>query len=451
MGTVVQATDLGLDHAVAVKLLLPHLCSDAAAVSRFEREARATAALEHPNLVPVFAVGRHRDRPFMVMKLLHGRPLSRLMPKRGPLEREWILSVLRQLCSALDYVHARGLIHRDVKPANVFVAPDGHTTLLDFGVLKDDRLDTLTRPGQLIGSISHVSPEQLLGTGPVDHRADIYALGAVLYELLTGAPPFDAGQPSVIAHMHLSATPTNPRKRSPSVPPAVAAVCLRALEKDPKRRPASAGALYADLERAWTLRPTAKLTRRRVALAGAGVAAALVVAAGGLMGRAQQASPRSSPPAPIRPSQDLVTPTIRPAAERSPDPATPASNLEVLAPGAPAPGDPPRADGARSVMAPRAPRPRAVAPPAPASSGVVARPVPPAPTGTLSVVTLVDGKPSWAELSIDGVARGTTPAALDLPRGARRVRVERPGFQALEVRALVKEGTPTILRLDLKR
>jgi serine/threonine-protein kinase len=453
MGTVVQATDLELRRSVAVKLLLPHLCADPTAVSRFEREARATAALEHPNLVPIYSVGCEGDRPFMVMKLLQGRPLSLVLKEGGRLAREVVLSIVTQLASALDYVHGRGMVHRDVKPANIFLGPDGHVTLLDFGVFRDGREATLTKPGQVIGSISHIAPELLRSNAKPDHRADIYSLGAVLFELLTGAPPFDAADARIIARMHLSAPPPDPRAEVAALPSAVSRVVRQALDKNPDKRPATAGALARALEHAWPL--NAPLRRGRGKLWAVLGALAMLIGVGAVAGRL--GSEKRPPPPSLRETPPSVTvlreaPTSATVLHEAPPSAT-VSAVPVLPP-----AEKVRIAQAPSPVATTVPKlRRKPAPPRPqlprsAPEPVLSRSEPaPAAEGSLSVVTLSDGKPTWANLTVDGVARGTTPLAFKAPVGVRRIRVERTGFLATEVEATVKRGPPTVLQLELRR
>ncbi len=153
MGAVWKARDLALDRPVAVKLLSEHLGASPEFVARFEREARMMAKLEHPNLVPIYAVGRHESAPFIVMKFLEGQTLAGLMRQRdGRLARDEVLAIMRQMCAGLAFIHGKGAIHRDLKPANIFVAPDGHVTILDLGVARTQSGQGMTRTGMLVGT-----------------------------------------------------------------------------------------------------------------------------------------------------------------------------------------------------------------------------------------------------------------------------------------------------------
>ncbi len=250
MGSVYLAQDLALDRPVAVKILTSALMGDPEVVSRFEREARLTASLEHPNIVPVYAVGSYLGRPFMVMKKLEGRTLEELLRDKGVLSMPDTLYLMRQLCAGLALIHSKGYVHRDIKAGNVFVASDGHATLLDFGILRTTRGEALTRAGVVMGTPQYMSPEQALGARDVDHRADLYALAVLLYECLTGTLPFQADNELQLVQLHAHQPPPDMLARAPWLPQAVAAVVTRALAKRPEDRFASAQELLAALEQA---------------------------------------------------------------------------------------------------------------------------------------------------------------------------------------------------------
>ncbi len=251
MGTVYLATDLQLDRPVAIKILASSLVGDQEVVTRFEREAKVTASLEHPNIVPVYAVGRYEGRPFMVMKKLEGETLASLIRKKGVLTLDETLGLFHQLAAGLDFIHAKGYVHRDIKAGNIFVGPDGHATILDFGILRPSKsAEALTRTGMVMGTPQYMSPEQALGARDVDHRADLYALAVVLFECLTGTLPFDGESELQLIQMQAHASPPDLLERAPWLSRAVADVVKRALAKRPEDRYASGEQLVMALEAA---------------------------------------------------------------------------------------------------------------------------------------------------------------------------------------------------------
>jgi predicted ATPase/class 3 adenylate cyclase len=245
MGVVYRAHDTLLDRAVAVKVL-SHVLSGAEGDSglgtegraRLLREAQAAAKLDHPNIVSVYDAGEADSIPFIVMQLVSGASLRDI----GPLSVSQIITIARQLCDALDHAHAQGIVHRDLKPENVVVVGSGErliAKLMDFGLALSPNASRLTLEGALVGTVFYLAPEQALGQ-PVDGRADLYALGVVLYELTTGRLPFTGNDPLLVISQHLHAPVEPPRAHNPSVPPDLDSLILRLLSKRPEDRPASA-------------------------------------------------------------------------------------------------------------------------------------------------------------------------------------------------------------------
>lgn len=242
MGVIYRATELRLGRPVALKLIATEQASDPDVRERFEREARLTASIEHPNVVPVYAAGEEDGHLYLVMRYVPGTDLHHLLRAEGALAPARAASIVAQVAEALDAAHAAGLVHRDVKPANVLIA-DTHAYLSDFGITRVQASDTrITDSGNWIGTVDFMAPEHLRGE-PTDARADVYALGCVLYTALTGTPPFrrETVPATITAHLHDG--PPRPSADAIGVPVAFDAVIARALAKDPADRYPSAGDL----------------------------------------------------------------------------------------------------------------------------------------------------------------------------------------------------------------
>jgi eukaryotic-like serine/threonine-protein kinase len=235
MAEVYLATDRVLDRSVAVKTLGVWLASDATFVERFRREALASARISHPNLVAVFDAGSEGGVHYIVMEHVPGETLADVIRREGPIRPDRAKRIGRNVAAALGVAHAAGIVHRDVKPANVMLTPDGRTKLMDLGIARSIEGESITRASSILGTAGYISPEQARGDH-VDHRSDVYSLGCVMYEMLTGRPPFTAGDPVAVAYQHVHEAPAPPSSLEPSVPPSLEAVTLRAMEKDPAAR-----------------------------------------------------------------------------------------------------------------------------------------------------------------------------------------------------------------------
>ncbi|MGW5400892.1 protein kinase domain-containing protein [Streptomyces sp. NPDC003952] len=253
MGQVWTAYDRRLDRRVAVKLLRPDKVAGPGSVAeelrrRFVRECRVTAQVDHPGLVTVHDAGSDGDELYLVMQYVEGADLADHLAEHDPYPWPWAVSVIAQLCSVLSAVHAVPIVHRDLKPRNVMVRPDGTVLVLDLGVASVMDTDTtrLTSTGSPIGSPAYMAPEQAMG-GAVGPHTDLYALGVVLYELLSGNVPFAGSTALGVLHRHLYEPPLPVRQLRPEVPQQLEAVLLHLLAKDPQDRPASAQAVYAAL------------------------------------------------------------------------------------------------------------------------------------------------------------------------------------------------------------
>jgi serine/threonine-protein kinase len=249
MALVYAGHDLLLGRDVAIKTLRPEFASDPAFRARFEREARAAAALSHPNIIDIFDVGEEGGQPFIVMELVRGKSLREIIAAEAPFHSNDVAELLEQVGSALDYAHARGYVHRDIKSGNILVDEHGRARVVDFGIAKGLADADLTETGGGFGTVGFISPEQAEGLMATP-ASDVYSAGVVAYEMLTGSLPFPAETPIGVAMRHVNDPAPPPSRARPGIPPQVDAVVLRALEKDPTRRWPSAGA-FASALRDW--------------------------------------------------------------------------------------------------------------------------------------------------------------------------------------------------------
>ncbi|HEX7298704.1 MAG TPA: protein kinase [Solirubrobacteraceae bacterium] len=243
MGVVYRTIQLDLDRPVALKLIAPQLAEDASFRERFVRESRAAASIDHPNVIPIYYTGENDGALYIAMRYVEGSDLRTLVRAEGRLDPERAAHVISQIASALDAAHARGIVHRDVKPANVLLGAGDHAYLTDFGLTKSLTSHTAsTREGGWVGTLGYVAPEQIRGQR-VDARADVYALGCVLYHALVGEPPYQRESDEATLWAHLHDDPPSVADHAPGVPQGFDAVLTRALAKDPDDRFQSAGDL----------------------------------------------------------------------------------------------------------------------------------------------------------------------------------------------------------------
>lgn len=248
MADVYKAQDKLLDRAVAVKILHQQYANDAEFVEKFRREATAAAKLAHPNIVNIYDVGEDGGSQYIVMEYVSGPTLKEVIQQKGCLEPIEAVRIAKEIASALESAHRNNLVHCDIKPHNILVMPDGHIKVTDFGIARAVSASTMTYSGSVMGSVHYFSPEQAKGT-VITTKSDVYSLGVVLYEMLTGQLPFNGETSVSIALKHLQEEPVPIRQLNPSIPPVLEAIVQKAMSKDPDDRPSSTE-LYADLNQA---------------------------------------------------------------------------------------------------------------------------------------------------------------------------------------------------------
>ena len=249
MGVVYRAWQLDLGRIVALKVLLNASTASAVDVARFRAEASSAAGLDHPHIVPVYGVGDHEGRPYFIMRLIEGQSLARYLAD-GPIAAREAATLLAPIARAVDYAHRRGVLHRDLKPSNILIDRDGRPHVADFGLAKRIDADAgLTTPGGIVGTPGYMAPEQVgVGRGQIGPASDVYGLGAILYQMLTGRPPFQAATALDTVFLVLEQEPLPPRLLNPRVDRDLELVALKCLQKPADLRYPAASALAADLE-----------------------------------------------------------------------------------------------------------------------------------------------------------------------------------------------------------
>src|SRR6187401_2999804 len=298
MANVYLAEDEVLGRRVAIKILNDRHAGDDSFIERFRREAKNAAGLSHPNIVSIYDRGEAEGTYYIAMEYLDGRSLKELIVGRGPAPIKTAIDYTRQILAAVGFAHKHGIVHRDIKPHNVLVGPEGRLKVTDFGIARSGA-SQMTEVGSIIGTAQYLSPEQARGA-PVDQTSDLYSVGVVLYEMLTGQVPFTGDTPLEIAMKHLSEVPAPPSELRPEVPHDLDSVVLRALAKEPGERYQSAEEMDADLARVAEGIPVDPETQE---------AATAVLAGSGLMAAAPTpVITRADTEAPVRPVPPGGTP-----------------------------------------------------------------------------------------------------------------------------------------------
>ncbi|MBR4080986.1 MAG: Stk1 family PASTA domain-containing Ser/Thr kinase [Clostridia bacterium] len=249
MALVYRAVDMRTGHSVAVKVLRPEFNQDAEFIGRFQREAEAASKMTHHNIVNLLDVGMDGENRYLVMEFVQGRTLKQVIQEKGRINPQVAAQICIRILSALQHAHQNGIIHRDIKPQNILVHADGHIKVADFGIARMADSATLTKGDSVMGSVHYFSPEQASGHA-ADETSDLYSVGVVLYEMLTGRVPFDGDTPVAIAMQHLHNRPAPIESLVPDVPPAIIHVCMMAMEKNPRYRYQNAVEMAAELRMA---------------------------------------------------------------------------------------------------------------------------------------------------------------------------------------------------------
>jgi serine/threonine protein kinase len=248
MAIVYKAKDLLLNRVVTIKVLRDQFVTDDDFIRRFRREAQSAASLSHPNIVSIYDVGKDGDLEYIVMEYIEGRNLKEIIREYAPLNTEQTLHLARQLGEALSHAHEHSIIHRDIKPQNILITEDGRAKVTDFGIARAVSSATVTHTGDIVGSVHYLSPEQAKGVLS-NEQSDIYSLGIIIYELLTGKVPYDGETPIAIALKHLQEQPIPPCKLNPRIEPELEAVVMKAISKSPDTRYSSVSELLEDIQK----------------------------------------------------------------------------------------------------------------------------------------------------------------------------------------------------------
>ncbi len=429
MGSVFRGRDLQANKVVAIKILAPEHCRKPKVVARFEREAEKMTSLRHNNIVAFHGHGRRGVLPFIVMEFLEGLTLSDVLEKHGgKIGINETIAIVKQICSGLAFLHANGLVHRDVKPQNIFLGVGGRVIILDLGVVRDQANPGLTRPGAMVGTPYYMSPEQILGVEDIDQRTDVYALAAVTFELLTGRPPYLGNNNFEVLYGHKNTPPPDATALVKTVPRSVSQVLIEGLAKRRDERHESVTEFFTNLETA--------SAAKKIDLAKAfNVAPVLTADKTRVLPRIKQ-----PPPAPVRKDSGEV-----PEASNSDVVSVPGVSLGATGQSGEQKTVIHRFDKNDRTFVGLAPNEREVETRASDISG-------PLPTsGQLRVVVTAKGRAAAANVFVAGKLSAQTPCTLTLPVGPQRIRIELEGYRSVERWSDVAAGTSTNLRVFLEK
>ncbi len=449
MGSVYRGRDLDLNRTVAIKILAPEHARKPKVLARFEREAELMTTLRHPNIVHLYGHGRRGVLPYIAMEYLEGMTLGDMLAQRQtPLRAGETVAVVKQIAAGLAFLHHHELVHRDVKPQNIFVVAGGRVTILDLGVVRDQANPGLTKPGAMVGTPYYMSPEQILGLEDIDHRTDVYALAAMTFELLTGRPPFLGSNNFEVLYGHRNTPVPDASMLVKTLPKAVGHVLIRGMAKHRDERPETASEFAYDLEVA--------SGENRVDLAKAFAFLEKKVVGRKPKNRAPSRTPSAE--IPVAEQEDIVS-----VAEAKPDTAFDEPEDEHSQTSANDVGDDlgDADDDAAGADAEYDDADPQVAPTSKGSPdedtfvGQVPQGRPSSPrrdatTGTLKVVAACEGEAMSGHVIIDGQPRGASNRPFALPPGRHHVRLEVPGHRTVDRQVEIIVGGTYTLKLELE-
>ena len=434
MGSVYRGRDLDENRVVAIKILAPEHARKPKVLARFEREAELMTTLRHPNIVQLYGHGRRGVLPFIAMEYLEGLTLGDVVTRLGgTLALNETVACIKQIAAGLAFLHHHELVHRDVKPQNIFVVAGGRVTILDLGVVRDQANPGLTKPGAMVGTPYYMSPEQILGLEDIDHRTDVYALAAMTFELLTGRPPFLGSNNFEVLYGHRNTAVPDASTLGRSIPKAVAGVLARGMSKQRDARPESASEFAYDLEVA--------ADAKRVELSKSfAFLEKKVICAPKSRTTARSIARLPSVEVPEANQEDVVSVVAdRPDTRHDADPEASELNEPESDPAAEIDAGDTMAGNDDATFVGTLPQVRE--PPRAAATN----------TGTLRIVALSeDGSAMSGQATIDGQPKGPSTKPFTLTPGRHHVRLEVPGHRTVDRQVEIITGATYTLKLELE-